>query len=59
LNSASGKPLQLEDVEVVAGSGAVSFNRKRFGGQLPQASVKRGRKRRSPRKSAIRGETKR
>src|SRR5882757_1420843 len=27
----SGKPLQLEDVEVVAGSGAVPFNRKRFG----------------------------
>jgi DNA-binding HxlR family transcriptional regulator len=59
LNSARGKPLQLEDVEVVAGSGAVSFNRKRFGGQLPHASVKRERKRRSPRKSAIHGEKKR
>jgi DNA-binding HxlR family transcriptional regulator len=32
LLSASGKPLRLEDVEVVAGSGAVPFNRKRFGG---------------------------
>jgi hypothetical protein len=29
---AGGKPLRLEDVEVVAGSGAVPFNRKRFGG---------------------------
>jgi DNA-binding HxlR family transcriptional regulator len=32
LLTASGKPLRLEDVEVVAGSGAVPFNRKRFGG---------------------------
>lgn len=31
LLSASGKPLRLEDVEVVAGSGAVAFNRERFG----------------------------
>ena len=31
LIAASGKPLRLEDVEVVAGSGAVLFNRKRFG----------------------------
>ena len=30
LRAASGKPLRLEDVEVVAGSGAVPFNRKRF-----------------------------
>lgn len=30
--AASGKPLRLEDVEVVAGSGAVAFNRERFGG---------------------------
>jgi DNA-binding HxlR family transcriptional regulator len=29
--AASGRPLRLEDVEVVAGSGAVAFNRKRFG----------------------------
>jgi DNA-binding HxlR family transcriptional regulator len=33
LLSARGKPLQLEDVEIVAGSGAVAFNQKRFGGQ--------------------------
>jgi len=38
--SARGKPLQLEDVEVVAGSGAVSFNKRRFGGQVPHAKVK-------------------
>jgi DNA-binding HxlR family transcriptional regulator len=31
LLAASGKPLRLEDVEVVAGSGAVPFNRARFG----------------------------
>jgi DNA-binding HxlR family transcriptional regulator len=31
LFAASGKPLRLEDVEVVAGSGAVAFNRERFG----------------------------
>jgi DNA-binding HxlR family transcriptional regulator len=33
LLSARGKPLQLEDVEIVAGSGAVPFNQKRFSGQ--------------------------
>jgi DNA-binding HxlR family transcriptional regulator len=32
--SAHGKPLRLEDIEIVPGSGAVPFNRKRFGGQL-------------------------
>jgi len=31
LLNASGKPLRLEDVEVIAGSGAVPFNRRRFG----------------------------
>lgn len=31
LRTSSGKPLRLEDVEVVPGSGAVPFNRKRFG----------------------------
>jgi len=41
LLSARGEPLQLEDIEIVAGSGAVPFNRKRFGGQLEQdVSVK-------------------
>src|SRR6266852_9508295 len=34
LLSARGEPLQLEDIEIVPGSGAVPFNRKRFGGQL-------------------------
>jgi DNA-binding HxlR family transcriptional regulator len=35
-----GKPLRLEDVEVVAGRGAVAFNRKRFAGTkgAPDAS---------------------
>jgi len=32
LLAADGRPLRLEDVEVVAGRGAVAFNRKRFGG---------------------------
>lgn len=31
LRTSSGKPLRLEDVEIIAGSGAVAFNRKRFG----------------------------
>jgi DNA-binding HxlR family transcriptional regulator len=31
LTTSGGEPLRLEDVEVVAGSGAVPFNRKRFG----------------------------
>jgi hypothetical protein len=38
--SARGKPLQLEDIEIVPGSGAVPFNRKRFGGQFPDAEVR-------------------
>jgi DNA-binding HxlR family transcriptional regulator len=40
LLAASGKKLRLEDVEVVAGSGAVPFNRRRFGspGAGPRAS---------------------
>src|SRR5260370_26190084 len=33
LLSERGAPLQLEDIEIVPGSGAVPFNRKRFGGQ--------------------------
>jgi len=32
LQTSGGKPLRLEDVEIVAGAGAVPFNRKRFGG---------------------------
>jgi len=35
LLNASGKPLRLEDVEVVPGSGAVSFNQRRFGVDSP------------------------
>jgi DNA-binding HxlR family transcriptional regulator len=31
LLTAHGKPLRVEDVEIVAGAGAVPFNRKRFG----------------------------
>jgi DNA-binding HxlR family transcriptional regulator len=33
LRTTAGKPLRLEDVEAVAGAGAVPFNRKRFGGE--------------------------
>ena len=45
--TSDGKPLQLEDVEVVAGSGAVPFNRKRFGAggaddEPPQKRKRRG-----------------
>jgi DNA-binding HxlR family transcriptional regulator len=47
LLSARGQPLQLEDVEIVAGSGAIPFNQKRFGGQ-PQGSSG------APRKAASR-----
>lgn len=32
LLTGDGTPLRLEDVEVIAGRGAVAFNRKRFGG---------------------------
>ena len=39
--SSTGKPLRLEDVEVVAGSGAVSFNRKRFAASSADASSDR------------------
>jgi DNA-binding HxlR family transcriptional regulator len=39
LKTAGGKPLRLEDVEIVAGSGAVPFNRKRFGGVVGPAKT--------------------
>jgi DNA-binding HxlR family transcriptional regulator len=39
LLSARGEPLQLEDIEIVPGSGAVPFNQKRFGGQLAQEAT--------------------
>jgi DNA-binding HxlR family transcriptional regulator len=42
LRAASGKRLRLEDVEVVAGSGAVAFNRKRFG--TPEARPRASRR---------------
>ena len=51
LLSGRGKPLKLEDIEIVAGSGAVPFNRKRFGAQRPLAKVKPDRAGRVPRKS--------
>ncbi|MCP1968528.1 winged helix-turn-helix transcriptional regulator [Bradyrhizobium elkanii] len=35
IRGADGEPLRLEDVEVVAGAGAVPFNRNRFGGASP------------------------
>src|SRR5262245_57456688 len=38
LKNAKGQPLRLEDVEVVAGSGAVPFNRRRFGGGAVDAA---------------------
>jgi DNA-binding HxlR family transcriptional regulator len=39
--SGRGEPLQLEDIEIVPGSGAVPFNRKRFGRQLThEVSIK-------------------
>lgn len=48
LRTSGGKRLRLEDVEIVAGAGAVSFNRKRFGGDAadraaagPKAPVSR------------------
>jgi DNA-binding HxlR family transcriptional regulator len=38
LLSSRGKPLRLEDIEIVPGSGAVPFNQKRFGGQFRRVS---------------------
>jgi hypothetical protein len=38
LKDAKGQPLRLEDVEAVAGSGAVSFNRRRFGDDAVDAA---------------------
>jgi hypothetical protein len=49
LRNAVGKPLSLEDIEVVAGSGAVPFNRKRFG---PGAEIGGARSRVGVKKSA-------
>jgi DNA-binding HxlR family transcriptional regulator len=49
LRVASGEPLRLEDVEVIAGSGAVPFNRKRFGAAT-SGKPKRAKRRTSRRK---------
>jgi len=43
LLTTDGRPLRLEDVEVVAGRGAAAFNRKRFGAQRDSAPVARSR----------------
>ena len=50
LLASDGGPLRLEDVEVVAGGGAVAFNRKRFGGQGRSAPVARSNRSRLKRK---------
>ena len=47
IKAASGRPLRLEDVEVVAGSGAVPFNRERFGEASGNARAARPSKARS------------
>jgi DNA-binding HxlR family transcriptional regulator len=49
LLAANGKPLRLEDVDVVAGPGAVAFNRKRFGAKACNAQPV-AQSNRSPRK---------
>jgi DNA-binding HxlR family transcriptional regulator len=55
LLSARGKPLRLEDVEIVAGSGAVPFNQKRFNGQpINEVRVKPSRASGAPRKAGSR-----
>ena len=43
--NARGAPLRLEDIEIIPGSGAVSFNRKRFGGDAPVSKLSRSSKR--------------
>ena len=53
IKNASGKPLRLEDVAVVPGSGAVPFNRKRFGAALARGPATAG-----PPPSASRGKRK-
>ena len=55
LRTAEGKLLSLEDIKVVAGSGAVPFNQKRFGlgaeadGDRSGVGVKKGARARKPR----------
>jgi DNA-binding HxlR family transcriptional regulator len=50
LLTSGGEPLRLEDVEAVAGSGAVAFNRKRFGSGSDMAPAPRSRRSRQRRK---------
>jgi DNA-binding HxlR family transcriptional regulator len=50
LRTAGGKPLRLEDVEVIPGAGAVPFNRKRFGGAASAGKPSETPERASPRK---------
>jgi DNA-binding HxlR family transcriptional regulator len=45
-----GEPLRLEDVEVVAGRGAVAFNRRRFGAESHPATAARSGRSRQTRK---------
>jgi DNA-binding HxlR family transcriptional regulator len=50
LRTAGGKPLRLEDVDVVAGAGAVAFNRRRFGGAASNGTTTEAPRRTSRRK---------
>lgn len=43
--NARGAKLRLEDIDIIPGSGAVSFNRKRFGGDAPVSKLSRSSKR--------------
>jgi DNA-binding HxlR family transcriptional regulator len=52
LLSARGQPLQIEDIEIVPGAGAVPFNRKRFGGQPARVRSKSQRAAGAPRRPA-------
>lgn len=58
LLTARGKPLHLEDIEIVAGSGAVPFNRKRFGAAAASPAADRGRTAAKPRGSSSRRKSK-
>lgn len=53
----NGKPLKLRDVKIIAGSGAVPFNQRRFGKSIPN-SAKTGMKSASPAKSGRRARKK-
>ena len=53
LLSARGEPLQLEDIEIVPGSGAVAFNRKRFGGEVAQDASDKPKRARGIRRKSV------